>query len=261
MSPINWKFGDTGGQILATAVHAGDQIRGELHPYLSASDSQLRREEDPLTDIWASVGDTSFCCYTSRFEVDLNRPRNQAFATRAEQTWGLQVWREIPPQAAIARSLEQHDIFYKKMQSWLETMISRHGKVLVLDIHSYNHRRDGVNSPAPPQNNPDIDLGLTTLDHSRFGTLAAAFAEELARQPSQGRKLDVRANVRYPDGGYWPEWVFDNFGEDVCTITLEYKKFYMDEWTETAFLPVVEELRKGLANAVTVARGELLKCH
>lgn len=260
LTPKNWKMTSSGGPVLTTAIHTGNHIRNELQPYLYANNMQLRREEDPLTDIFASVGDDVFCCYTSRFEVDLNRKRELAFATRAEQTWGLKVWRDVPPEAVIERSLEQHDIFYQMMESTLQRMIHQHGKVLVVDIHSYNHRRDGIDAPAPQSGNPDIDLGLTTLDQGQFGALAAAFTEILASQPCQGRKLDVRGNVRYPDGGYWPEWVFANFGDDICTITLEYKKFYMDEWTDTAFLPVVEDLRKGLFEAINIARKELLQC-
>lgn len=246
---------------MTTAVHAGHQIRDELQPFLAATEDQLRMEEDPLTDVWAALGDSIFSCYNSRFEVDLNRPRDRALATDPKDTWGLRVWRERPPGEAIERSLEQHDAFYVMMREWIEQLIANNGKVLLLDIHSYNHRRAGRYAPpAPGEQNPDIDLGLTTLDNARFGALASTFAEALACESCQGTKLDVRGNVRYPDGGHWPEWVYANYGDDVCTITLEYKKFYMDEWTGHCFMPVLEDLRIGLANAIRAARRELAAC-
>lgn len=246
------------GPVLCTAVHAGHMLSDELRPYLHADDEALRREEDPLTDVFASVGDDIFCSYESRFEVDLNRSRERAFATRPEDTWGMQIWREPPPRALIERSLQRHDQFYQLMSNWLEAMIAEHGKVLLLDIHSYNHRRDGPGAaPSPAESNPHIDLGQTTFDAARFGTLAGCFAETLAAQPCQDIKLDVRGNVRYPDGGHWPEWVYAQYGDDICTITLEYKKFYMDEWSGQASLPIVEDLRAGLAVAVAAAKREL----
>ncbi|WP_344802974.1 N-formylglutamate amidohydrolase [Allohahella marinimesophila] len=260
-SDDNWVIHSTGGPVLATAVHAGHAMREELRPYLEADEAELRREEDPLTDIWASAAPDHFLCRTSRFEVDLNRSRDMALATNPEHTWGKRIWRESPPQAMIERSLAQHDRFYGLMSDWIKSLITTHGKILLLDIHSYNHRRDGEYAPpASSSSNPDIDLGLTELNHDRYGSLIDVFSEALAQVPCQGRRPDVRGNVRYPDGGHWPEWVFAEFGDDVCTVTLEYKKFYMDEWTGHAYLPVVEDLRSGLAHAIEAATRELRQC-
>lgn len=253
-----WFIHQGHGPVLCTAVHAGHQLRSELRPFLYADDESLRREEDPLTDVLASMGDDVFCSYQSRFEVDLNRSREKAFATDPKETWGMQVWRERPPEDLIEQSLSQHDCFYRRMAKWIEAMIEEYGKVLLLDIHSYNHRRNGPDAPPmPAASNPHIDLGLTTLDAVRFGSLAESFSHTLAQQPCQDIELDVRGNVRYPDGGHWPEWVYANYGDDVCTITLEYKKFYMDEWSGQGYLPIIEDLRAGLAVAIESARREL----
>lgn len=252
-----WSVRNAGGPLLATAIHAGHSLRPELRPYLAIDEAAQRREEDPLTGVWAEVSQNMFCSHRSRFEIDLNRPRELAFAIDPAQTWGLRVWRERPPAQFIEQSLKQHDIFYTLMRGWIESLIREHGTVLVLDIHSYNHRRGGeFSDPAPPSENPDIDL----LDRTRFGTVAERLAETLARHPAQSRTLDVRMNVRYPDGGYFPEWVFSEYGDDVCTISLEYKKFYMDEWTGAVWLPVVDDLYAGLREASSAAVAELVRC-
>ncbi|WP_051881573.1 N-formylglutamate amidohydrolase [Parvularcula oceani] len=257
----HWDIQRRGGPVLATAVHAGHVMRDELKPYLAISEQDQRREEDPMTGLWSTVGDDAFRNYTSRFQADLNRPRDSAIYLKPEDSWGLQVWKETPPDEMIERSLAVYDAFYDMMATWIEGLIAECGKVLVLDIHSYNHRRDGPHGRHGPQeDNPDIDLGVTTLDRERFGGVLDVFKTALAAQPAQSRELDVRENVRYPDGGHWPEWVFANYGADVATITLEYKKFYMDEWTGTAFLPVIEDLRAGLDVAACAARKELLSC-
>lgn len=254
----NWFVHQGQGPVLCTAVHAGHQLDDDLKPYLHAPEESLRREEDPLTDVLASVGDQVFVSYRSRFEADLNRSRERAFATDPQDTWGMKVWREPPPQSLIERSLQTHDRYYELMSRWLKSMISTYGTVLVLDIHSYNHRRDGAESPPMnPEKNPHIDLGLTELDATRFGPLVDRFAQTLAAQPCQQIALDVRGNVRYPDGGHWPEWIYANFGDHICTITLEYKKFFMDEWTGQVSLPILEDLRAGLAAAIGAVRPEL----
>ena len=255
-----WDVQRRGGPVLATAVHAGHAIRDELRPYMALSEADQRREEDPMTGIWSTIGDDAFRCYASRFQADLNRPRDRAVYRTPEDAWGLQVWRELPPEAMLERSLADHDAFYDMMATWLEGLIDECGKVLVLDIHSYNHRRDGPDGPPAPQDdNPDIDLGVTTLDPDRFGHVLEAFEETLRGSPMRDRQLDVRRNVRYPDGGHWPEWIFAQYGDDVATITLEVKKFYMDEWSGDAHLPIVEDLRAGMAKAAQVARDVLAR--
>lgn len=257
--PAAWDIHRTGGPVLATAVHAGHQIDERLLPLMKVDAATRRREEDPMTGIWSTVGDDAFRCYVSRFQIDLNRPRESAVYKTADDAWGIEVWNEQPSDEALALAYDQWDSFYAMMAEWLEGLIAEHGRVLLLDIHSYNHRRDGPFSQAATQeNNPDIDLGVTTTDRSKFGHVIDQFRDELARHEAAGRKLDVRENVRYEDGGHWPEWVFAKYGENVATVTLEYKKFYMDEWTGNAFLPVVEDLRYGLAQAVSAVRKELV---
>lgn len=254
-----WDIVDGVGPVLATAVHAGHQVRPELEGRFRADAALRRREEDPMTGIWATTGDRAFRCYVSRFEVDLNRPREQAVYRKPEDAWGIKVWNEPPTDREVEESLRLWDTYYEMMAGWIEGMIKQHGRVLLLDVHSYNHRRDGPYAHAAPQEgNPDIDLGVTTLDSTIFGDLLDVFHDELARHPAHTRQLDVRRNVRYDDGGHWPEWVFAQYGEDVAAITLEYKKFYMDEWTGEAFLPVVEDLRSGLAKAVSRVKREFL---
>jgi N-formylglutamate amidohydrolase len=253
-----WEITQGAGPVLATAVHAGHVTDPDLEPRYKLSGAERRREEDPMTGLWASVGDHSFRCFVSRFQVDLNRSREKAVYMTPDDAWGLDVWQDPPSEQLQERILKEWDQFYALMSKWIEHLIGLHGQVVVLDVHSYNHRRDGAfSAPSPQEENPDIDLGVTTADPQRFGHLVDALHEELASRPAAGRKLDVRRNVRYPDGGHWPEWVFDQYGDEVATVTLEYKKFYMDEWQGSAYLPVVEDLRQGLAGAADRLRQEL----
>ncbi|MBM9595877.1 N-formylglutamate amidohydrolase [Roseitranquillus sediminis] len=252
-----WEAFRRGGPVIATSVHSGHAVRPELAGRLALDGDARRREEDPLTDIWAGVGDDVFRAHVSRFEVDLNRPEEEAVYLEPSDAWGLEVWDERPTEEMVARSLAQRDRFYRMMSEWIDGAIAEHGRLLLLDIHSFNHRRDGPDAPPAPQHgNPDIDLGLTTADESRFGGVVEALWQGLEGE-MDGRPLDVRRNVRFEDGGHWPEWVFATYGEEVCTVTLEYKKIFMDEWTGRADLGAVESLRRDLWRAVDAARAAL----
>lgn len=168
-----WEIRCAPGPVLAAAVHAGHEIRPELAPYLALTSEQRLREEDPFTDFWMTLGDTTVRVNRSRFEVDLNRPLDLAVYLEPAQSWGLEVWRELPPQVELDRSRALHEQFYGAVSQILDGLVERWGAVLVLDLHSYNHRRPGPDAePQDQASNPDLDLGVTTLDHGRFGSPA-----------------------------------------------------------------------------------------
>jgi N-formylglutamate deformylase len=259
--PSDWDIVVGEGPVIATAIHDGHAVRDALLPHMEIDEEQRMREEDPMTGVLASVGDTRIQVRTSRFQVDLNRPRERAISTDPADTWGLKVWRGPLPQDQLEESLAIHDRFYAMVRELVESKLARWGCLLVLDIHSYNHRRDGADAPPADQDgNPDIDLGVTTLDRDLWGDVVERFADTLRSNRAGGREPDVRENVRYPDGGHFPEWLYATFGADVCTITLEYKKIYMDEWTAQADIAVIEDLRTGLQAAVDAVRPEFMVC-
>jgi hypothetical protein len=45
-----------------------------------------------------------------------------------------------------------------------------------------------------------------------------------------GRRLDVRENVKFK-GGHLPRWIHETFPRAGCAVAIEFKKFFMDEWT------------------------------
>lgn len=249
------------GPVLATAIHDGHAMRESLRRHVALDAAGRRREEDPMTGVLTSVADTRLRVRTSRFQVDLNRPRDKAVSRDSADTWGLQVWKGALPGAEVTRSLEVYDRFYATMRSLLDEMVAKWGGVLLLDIHSYNHRRDGADAaPAPVAGNPDIELGVTTLDHARWGSALQRFTKALRSQTIAGRAPDVRENIRYPTGGHFPEWVYATYGEKVCTISPEFKKIYMDEWTAQLDIDVLEQFRAGLQKGVDAVREEFLAC-
>lgn len=243
------------GPVMVTAIHAGHTIRDSLRPWLAIASEERLREEDPLTDFFLPAGDTIVRANRSRFEFDLNRPEAKAVTVDPEDTWGLRIWDAALPQAEIDASLALHRKFYAMMAEHIEAMIAAHGRILVFDIHSYNHRRDGADGPsAPLAENPDIDLGATTLNKAIYGDLLDRFAEGLRSRAVSGKSPDVRVNVRWEDGGHFPEWLHATYGDAACVITLEYKKIFMDEWGREADIMALQDLREGFLAGVANAR-------
>lgn len=254
MTEFDWKMFDGRGPVLGVALHAGNRIREKLAPYFKLTLEERRREEDPMTDIWATTCDHMFINYTSRFVVDLNRARDKAIYLKPEDAWGIQVWKEDLPSKERDASLNSYDHFYKLISDKIERMIEEYGKIILLDIHSYNHQRDGEGKISPLSLNPDIDLGLTTADSEKFSDSIRVMREVLENSRIRGREIFVGENIRYPTGGHFPEWVYSTYKENVCCITLEIKKIYMNEWTGQVDLVAVEDIRVAIQKAINEAK-------
>ena len=260
-STAPWDIVTQPGPVLITAVHAGHTIRESLKPWLEIGEAERLREEDPLTDFFLAAGDTVVRANRSRFEFDLNRPPESAVTTDPEDTWGLRIWNPALPQEEKERSLALHRQFYDWIAQQVEAMIEEHGRILVLDVHSYNHRREGRDAePDDPQVSPDIDLGATTLNKDIYGELLERFGDALRSRPVAGRIPEVGTNIRWEDGGHFPEWLHAEYGDAACVMTLEYKKIFMDEWGQTADILALQDLREGFLAAVEEAR-EWLAAH
>ncbi|MBA3460652.1 MAG: N-formylglutamate amidohydrolase [Deltaproteobacteria bacterium] len=214
------------GPIVATAIHDGHHLREQCAALTGLDDAARFREEDPFTARIASLVPTRLIATRSRFEVDLNRPREKAVYTCPEDAWGLACWREPPPPELIDGSLAVYDEFYAVLERVLRERERKYGKFVVLDIHSYNHCRDGAGLAAPSEENPEVNLGTESIDRARWGGLVDRFSADLAA----AGKLDVRENVKFK-GGAMSRWINARFPTTGCSLALEFKKTFMDEWT------------------------------
>ncbi len=211
MTSPPWTLTEGDGPLLALAIHAGHDLRPELEPLVALSDAGRLREEAPFTDRVAALAPTRLVVHRSRFEVDLNRSRDQAVYLRPEDAWGLAVWRDPLPEAVRRRSLDLYDRFYAAFRALLERKLAVHPALLVLDLHSSNHRRAGPGAPPDdPGANPEVNLGTGSLDRGRFGPVADAFLAALGTEQREGRPLDVRENVRFR-GGHLGRWAHEAF--------------------------------------------------
>ena len=236
---------DRGTRVMGVAVHAGHELRPSLKPFVALSDSARRREEDPFTAEMLPDGITTIEVVRSRFEVDLNRPRSRCVYGGPEDAWGLDVWASPLTAEEDRVSREVYDAFYSALELVLIDAVARNGRCIVLDVHSYNHRREGADAPpADPATNPEINLGTRWLDMERWSPVSAAFTEAL-----RCAGFDVGENVKF-GGGHLAHWVSERFGADVCALAIEFKKTYMDEWTGTVDESAVHRIKVALTSAV-----------
>jgi N-formylglutamate amidohydrolase len=216
--------------LVANAVHDGHNLRPDLAAITSLDDATRRREEDPHTGKIAARFSNNVVVHRSRFEVDLNRERDEAVYASPEDAWGLELWqRELSGEKA-SDSLDLYDRFYLDLAASLDQLVADHGGFVLYDIHSYNHRRLGAEAPPEDaEDSPIVNLGTGSLPE-KWKPVADALIESLRSNTFEGARLDARENVRF-EGRQVARWVHENYGDVGCALAIELKKVFMDEWT------------------------------
>lgn len=216
--------------LLTTAIHNGHRLPSELSKISDITEVQRLREEDPYTGEIAALFPNSVLLESSRFAVDLNRPLEKSVYQKPEDCWGLQARNAPVPEAVLEKLRQDYDSWHRLMEYQILKLLGEHSKLVLLDLHSYNHRRGGPNAePDPKKENPDIIIGRSNLPPKHYPA-ARALQELLNGQSWQGKSLDCRMDVKFT-GGHFPRWVNSLEPQRIICLAIEFKKIFMDEWT------------------------------
>jgi hypothetical protein len=188
------------------------------------------REEDPFTGYFTEFCPNRIVVNTSRFEVDLNRPQNRSVYQNPEDCWGLALREEPLPDNMVQKSLSEFDDFYRRAKIHFDEIITKFDKLIVLDIHSYNHHRLGPDAEYDnPEYNPEIILGTNNMPDENL-PFVERFKDNLTTLDFEGRSIDCRINIKFP-GGHFSRWIHHTYGEKAIAVAFEFKKTFLDEWS------------------------------
>jgi N-formylglutamate deformylase len=240
---------ETNSPILVTAIHEGHEVRPEVLKHFAIGEMERLREEDPYTGFLTDISESRIVVNTSRFEVDLNRPREKAVYRTPDQAWGLKVWKDNVPVSVWEYSLGEYDYFYGFLDRTIRKFIDYWGYIVVFDIHSYNFRRNGPGTEDDPELNPEINVGTGKMNRQLWAPVVDYFISTLKSATFKGKHLDVRENVKFK-GGNLSDWIHDNYSNKSCVLSIELKKIFMDEWTGAVNIQQLKELKKILKNTI-----------
>jgi hypothetical protein len=254
-----WTVQQGPGPIVATAIHDGHELRPEVGAAMKLAEPDRLREEDPFTGQAVADVPTHIIVHRSRFEFDLNRGPDSAIYRTPEQSWGLEVWDGECDELMAARSLEIHAAYYRVLAAVLDAVAERHDRFVLLDVHSYNHRRDGPGgAAADPAKAPDINIGTFSMPRDDWAFLLDPLMEAMSNFDFNGRRLDVRENVAFQGKGEQTRFIHERYHGRGCAIALEFKKFFMDEWSGEPDPAELEAMRRFI-NFTAATAEELLR--
>ena len=250
-----WTVQRGDGPVVATAIHDGHDLRQEVAAAMKLARPDRLREEDPFTGQAIADVPTHIIAHRSRFEFDLNRGPDGAIYETPDQAWGLDIWHQRPGRELVERSLAIHDAYYRMLGHLLDDIAAANSRFVLLDIHSYNHRRDGPDGDATPQDEaPDINIGTFSMPRDHWAFLLDPLMEAMRAFDFNGRHLDVRENVAFQGRGEQTRFVHQRYPERGCAIAIEFKKFFMDEWTGEPDPAELDAIRRFVGHCATVAR-------
>lgn len=235
--------------IISLALHDGHYIPSEVLKHIKLDEHERFREEDPYTAYMADLPVTKVTVNTSRFYVDLNRLKNQAIYKSPQDAWGLAVWKSKFPKELESNQMNYYHQFYAEMEALIRNTIQEHGFFIILDIHSYNHRRENPFTEAEVLENPEINIG-SIHNHSKWAFVIRHYSDFLTKCTIDNRLPDVRENVKFKGGGL-AQWANQHFSEEGCVISLEFKKTFMDEWTGRGHISHIQDIRTALVDSIT----------
>ncbi len=253
----NYKFQDGDSPLVATAIHNGHFLRSEILSKTLLNDDERLREEDPYTADLTRFTDNRIEVIASRFEVDINRSRDKAIYEKPEDAWGLNLWTEPLTPEELDRSLHIYDEFYRALKLYLDGLLDKNDFLMIYDIHSYNHRREGRDVFADPDLNPEINVGLGNTNTTKWRPVIEALENSMKEYVFEGRSLDVRSNVKFK-GGYFSKWIYEHYPERICVVAIEFKKFFMDEYTGEVDIKQLGILREMLSRSAMPVTEALL---
>jgi hypothetical protein len=249
-----WTVQRGAGPVLATAIHDGHDLRPDIADAMKLTEMDRLREEDPFTGQAVLDVPTHIIAHRSRFEFDLNRGEDEAVYRTPEQAWGLDLWKEPLQPGAVAQSLAIHAAYYAMLAQLLDGIANEHRRFVLIDVHSYNHRRDGPGKGATPQEKaPDINIGTFSMPRERWAGLVDPLMDAMRSFDFNGRRLDVRENVAFEGKGEQTRFVHERYPEQGCAIALEFKKFFMDEWSGAPDPCELEAMRRFIAFTAATA--------
>lgn len=253
-----WTLQRGEGPVVAAAIHDGHGLRPEVAAAMRLPEADRLREEDPFTGQAIAGVPSHIIAHRSRFEADLNRSPDMAVYRTPEQCWGLKVWDGTLDDAIAARSLDYHRRFYGAVAGLLDDVARDHSRFVLLDVHSYNHRRDGPDAPpAAPDKMPEINIGTFSMPREQWAWLVDPLMDAMRAYDFDGRHLDVRENVAFQGKGELTRFAHARYPGQACALAIEFKKFYMDEWSGEPDMAALAHMRR-LIDHVAVAARELL---
>jgi uncharacterized protein (TIGR02421 family) len=226
---------------ICTAIHAGGHIRNDLQKYFLLDEQDRHLEEDPYTaDFISSMPITLMGC-DSRYEYDLNRPKNQCIYFKTAM--GKSVWSKPLSKAQRSRSQAKHLSFYRVYEALISKIEQLYNACLVFDLHTYNYKSFAEDAPT-------FNLGTIQVEKERWSRVLSFLLRSLGKIKLPQADVTVAENKVFQGRGYLIGHTNAHF-DNTLVLPLEVKKIFMDEATGKLYPLVLQSIKPQLKDVLS----------
>ena len=210
-------------------------------PELALTREERWLEEDPWTGHFIDSLPIRLIVYDSRYLYDLNRSPEECLYSEA---WGHQVWKRPLTKEERSMFMERYDRFYRVLDVLTEYLTERFGKIVLYDIHSFNHQRMGQ-----PEDLPLFNVGTEQIGSLSHEPAIESWLKELSGIGASHLENRVARNEVFFGRGHLLRHVMKEHPGSLVLAT-EIKKIYCDENTGDEFPEYIDIIRQGLKKAI-----------
>ncbi|HLG20746.1 MAG TPA: N-formylglutamate amidohydrolase [Bdellovibrionota bacterium] len=229
--------------LIALAIHAGHRVREEMTVKMSIEEDERLHEEDVHVEQFIAEAPIQMIGLDSRFEYDVNRPRGNSVYLKPMESWGKKVWRTPPSKDELEISYQKYDEFHELLEFIVETITGYFPKPVILDLHSYNYRRQSYNGKE--NSLPVLNLGTTALDRKKHAKSIDRALSDLAAIKLPGVPMVVKENDVFKGNGAVAKAMASKFPESLL-LNIEIKKVYMNEENGDFHPAILNALKESL---------------
>lgn len=234
---------------VCTAIHAGNHIRDELIKNFILDGNERHLEEDPYTaDFISSMPITLVSC-DSRYEYDLNRPKNQCVYFKT--ALGKSVWNKPLSQAQRHRGQQKHHAFYMVYEALVRKLEAMYNACLVFDLHTYNYQRLDSETPT-------FNLGTSQVEKDRWSRVLSFLLRSLNKIKLPQQENTVGENKVFQGRGYLIAHTNAHF-DNTLVLPLEVKKIFMDELSGKLYPLVLNSIKPQLKDVISATAAYFAK--
>jgi hypothetical protein len=233
---------------VATAIHAGHNLREPLAQKCLLDPLERKFEEDPYTDDMIMGLPIVLYGLDSRYEYDLNRNPEEAVYDKA---WGKDVWKSPLTDEERSESLRKHTNYYIVLNTLLQKLESTFGICILFDMHSYNYERLGSNTPL-------FNIGTENIDTARFGSYIDIWQMELSLIDLRIVETQCKIDDVFKGRGYQAVFIRENHPNTLIFPT-ELKKVYQNPANSDPYSDVIDNLSFQLQIAIPNTVSMILK--
>ncbi|MEH6532314.1 MAG: flavohemoglobin expression-modulating QEGLA motif protein [Photobacterium frigidiphilum] len=225
---------------IATAIHNGSRLRGELMTKCELTEEERYFEEDPFTGDFISSLPIVLQGDDSRYEYDLNRAPDHCIY---QDAWGKNVWSTPLTDVEKATSHDKHACYYRILKCLVATLENKFGLCLLYDIHSYNYQRVENETPT-------FNIGTKQGNARRWRKEINELLSGLSNIELPNIAVTAKENDIFKGMGYQATFISQHFNNTLI-LPIEIKKVYMSELGGESFPLVIEKMNESMKTVIT----------